>query len=222
MDFVWDAAVAVASVIALTFALFSWRRSSGVGARTPYGACLPPGPRGLPLVGNVTTLLGNLTPQKAFAWSQTHGPVISFGHHEHRHLSRALRKGVQCKPRPELFRFSACFRHDAGPAGSLHSCGQFARRCAVDSSICESPPSTALGGIQEWNRSGFHGRIPKKVRRRRLRYQIAIFDFVLAGGSTVAAVLVRLLLVLATNVGTVQDRIHREIDGFIGKARQPN
>ncbi|XP_037502258.1 cytochrome P450 2U1-like, partial [Rhipicephalus sanguineus] len=46
-------------------------------------------------------------------------------------------------------------------------------------------------------------------------------SFVLAGGSAVSAVLVRLLLLLATNVDTVQDRIHREIDDFIGSERQP-
>ncbi|KAL1419650.1 hypothetical protein MTO96_025158 [Rhipicephalus appendiculatus] len=310
MDFVWDAVVAVASVIPLAFALFSWRRSSGVDARIPYGACLPPGPRGLPLVGNVTTLLGNLTPQKAFAWSQTRGPVIrikagfaqyiilndlhsirrflnhndilyrcrsfvfsdsldigfaryegklwdenrrfslkvlreigfgkaamkdifdegcdrlvsriaesegnpidlfelilasisdnigmfvfgrrySFGHHEHRHLSRALRQEFSASRDPSAL--------DSLPAfvTTLARLLPFTRAANL---------LVAVQSIQAFLSSliGNAG------------------SFVLAGSSTVAAVLVRLLLVLATNVDTVQDHIHREIDDFIGNARQPH
>ncbi|XP_075535056.1 cytochrome P450 2J1-like [Dermacentor variabilis] len=39
--------------------------------------------------------------------------------------------------------------------------------------------------------------------------------------NTVSAVLMRLLLLLATHAETVQDRIHREIDEFMGSERQP-
>ncbi|KAH7963963.1 hypothetical protein HPB52_024001 [Rhipicephalus sanguineus] len=170
MDLVWGAAVAVASVIALALALFSWRRSSGVNARIPQGACLPPGPRGLPLVGDVATFLGNLTPQKGFAWSQTHGPVIS------RHLPYHV---VTYRDR-DVGDFMDAY---------LRNCDEGGRDMKPRYSM-----SSLIGNAG---------------------------SLVLAGGSAVSAVLVRLLLLLATNVDTVQDRIHREIDDFIGSERQP-
>ncbi|XP_054932444.2 vitamin D 25-hydroxylase-like [Dermacentor andersoni] len=46
-------------------------------------------------------------------------------------------------------------------------------------------------------------------------------SLVLAGANTVSAVLMRLLLLLATHAETVQDRIHREIDQLMGSERQP-
>lgn len=46
-------------------------------------------------------------------------------------------------------------------------------------------------------------------------------SLVLAGANTVSAALMRLLLLLATHAETVQDRIHREIDEFMGSERQP-
>ncbi|XP_077513690.1 cytochrome P450 2H2-like [Amblyomma americanum] len=44
--------------------------------KIPEGKRLPPGPPGFPLMGDLTTLLGGLCPQRAFAWSRTYGPVI--------------------------------------------------------------------------------------------------------------------------------------------------
>ncbi|KAL1419649.1 hypothetical protein MTO96_025157 [Rhipicephalus appendiculatus] len=119
------------------------------------------------------------------------GRRYSFGHRELRHLSRALRKEFSASRDPSSLDSLPAFVTTLARTGSIHARGQFARGCAVDSSIL----SSLIGNAG---------------------------SFVLAGGSTVAAVLVRLLLVLATNVDTVQDRIHREIDDFIGNARQPN
>jgi cytochrome P450 len=60
-------------LIILTFILYT-TPSTLTDSRRKH---LPPGPRGLPLIGSYFSLQNNtLVPQKALAWARTHGPVF--------------------------------------------------------------------------------------------------------------------------------------------------
>ncbi|KAL1470427.1 hypothetical protein MTO96_040442, partial [Rhipicephalus appendiculatus] len=159
------------------------------------------------------------------------GRRYSFGHHEHRHLSRALRKEFSASRDPSAL--------DSLPAfiTTLARLLPFTRAAnllvavqSIQAFVSRHLPQHLVAyrsGADQDFMDAYLRKCDEGDYDIKSQYSMSSLignagSFVLAGGSTVAAVLVRLLLVLATNVDTVQDRIQREIDDFIGNARQPN